>query len=91
MNKHTLLEESYDLCRDIGDKLAETYISLTGKPAADVKVDDETVIAKLKELQSHMADASAKNDKFPEGLKNIFADFDEKITDILYKYTQFNG
>ena len=32
-----------------------------------------------------------ENDKFPEGLKNIFADFDEKITDILYKYQQFNG
>lgn len=91
MNKHTLLEEAYDLCRDTGDKLAETYVSLTGKPAADVKVDDETVIAKLKELQSHMGDAVSKNGKFPEGLKNIFADFDEKITDILYKYQQFNG
>ena len=91
MSKHGLLEEAYDLCRDTGDALAETYISLTGKPASDAKTDDEAVIKKLEELQFHMADAVAKNDKFPEGLKNIFADFDEKITSILYKYRQFNG
>lgn len=91
MNKHVLLEEAYELCRDTSDKLAETYISLTGKKAANVKVDDETAITKLKELQTRMGDAVAKHDKFPEGLKNIFADFDEKITDILYKYRQFNG
>lgn len=91
MSKHTLLQEAYDLCRDTGDALAETYVSITGKPASDAKTDDESVIAKLKNLQERMAEASAKNEKFPEGLKNIFADFDEKITSILYKYKQFNG
>ena len=74
-----------------GDRLAESYVAITGKPAADVKVDDETVIAKLKELQSHMADVAAKNPKMSEGVKNIYADFDEKMTDIIYKFTQFDG
>jgi len=91
MSKHTLLQEAYELCRDTGDKLAETYVALAKKPAADVNVDDDSVISKLEELQSHMADAVTKNDKFPEGLKNIFADFDEKITSILYKYRQFDS
>ena len=91
MSKHTLLQEAYDLCRDTGDKLAETYVALTGKKASDVDTDDETVVAKLKELGARMNEAVAKNDGFPEGLKNIFADFDEKLTDILYKYQQFNG
>lgn len=91
MSKHTLLQEAYDLCRDTGDKLAETYVALTKRPASDAKVDDESVISKLEELQSRMADAVSKNDKFPEGLKNIFADFDEKITAILYKYRQFDA
>jgi len=91
MSKHTLLQEAYDLCRDTGDALAETYVSLTGKPASDDKTDDDSVLGKLENLQTRMAEACAKNDKFPEGLKNIFADFDEKITAILYKYRQFNG
>lgn len=91
MSKHTLLQDAYDLCRDVGDRLAESYVAITGKPAADVKVDDETVIAKLKELQSHMADVAAKNPKMSEGVKNIYADFDEKMTDIIYKFTQFDG
>ena len=30
--KHELLNEAYELCRDTGDKLAETYIALSGKP-----------------------------------------------------------
>ena len=91
MSKHTLLQEAYDLCRDTGDKLGETYVALTGKAASDAKVDDESVIAKLEELQKHMADLGAKNPKFPEGLKNVLADFDEKITGILYKYRQFTA
>jgi len=32
-----------------------------------------------------------KNDKFPEGVKNIFADFDEAMTTIIYKYQQFTA
>ena len=91
MSKHTLLQEAYDLCRDTGDALAETYVSLTGKPASDEKTDDETVIKALENLQARMAEASSKNEKFPEGLKNIYADFDEKITSILYKYRQFDS
>ena len=91
MSKHTLLQDAYDLCRDTGDSLAEKYVALAHKPASDAKVDDESVIAKLEELQTHMADAVKKNPNFPAGLKNVFANFDEKMTDILYKYRQFNG
>jgi hypothetical protein len=90
MSKHELLQEAYDLCRDTGDQLAETYIALTGNAAADVNTDDEVVIEKLQELRHRINDAAAKNDGYPEGLKNIFADFDEKITSIMYKYRQFD-
>ena len=90
MSKHVLLQEAYDLCRDTGDKLAETYVALSGNAAAEVNTDDETVIGKLQELGARMNEAVVKNDRFPEGLKNIFADFDEKLTSILYKYKQFD-
>ena len=91
MNKHVLLQDAYELCRDTGDKLAETYVALTGKKASDVDTDDEAVIGKLQELDGRMKEAVDSNGKFPEGLKNVFADFDEKLTSILYKYRQFNG
>ena len=91
MSKHTLLQEAYELCRDTGDALAEAYIGITGKAVSDENTDDETVIKKLENLKTRMAEACSKNDKFPEGLKNIFADFDEKITSILYKYRQFKS
>lgn len=99
-NKHELLQEAYELCRDTGDKMAETYIALSGspcvgKPTIDLdkmeSFSDEKVLPLLKNLQSHMQDALAKNDKFSEGVKNIFADFDEKMTSIIYKYQQFES
>lgn len=99
MNKHTLLNEAYDLCRDTGDKLAETYMSLTGKPCdkefpdtpRSVKFDDKAVVGLLKSINDNMKNAVEKNPKFSEGVKNIFADFDESMTTILYKYQQFNA
>ena len=66
-------------------------MALTGKKASDVKTDDEAVIGKLQELDDRMKEAVDSNGKFPEGLKNVFADFDEKLTSILYKYRQFHG
>ena len=82
-----------------GDKLAETYIALTGKPcdlkfpkiSAGSGLNDEDTIALLKKINSHMNEACAKNGKFTEGVKNIFADFDEAMTTIIYKYTQFSA
>ncbi len=98
MNKHSLLDNAYTLCRMTGDKLAETYISITNKPikgtcpeVSELEIDDESVLAKLKELQTRMQEACDSNGKFSEGLKNIFADFDESITDIIYKYQQFKS
>ncbi len=97
--KHELLNEAYELCRDTGDKLAETYIALTGKPCDKEfpKVEtgsglkDTDVLALLRKIDSHMNQACAKNEKFSEGVKNIFADFDEKMTVIIYKYSQFTA
>ena len=99
MVKHTLLNEAYDLCRDAGDKLAETYMALTNKPcdkefpaaSKSTKLDDKAVLELLKYINKHMNDAVKKNDKFPEGVKNIFADFDEAMTTIIYKYQQFSA
>ena len=99
--QHELLNEAYDLCRDVGDQLAETYIAKTGKdievkpgflkdiPSTDS--DTDKVLAHFKNLQEKMAGAVEKNPKFGEGIKNIFADFDEKITTIIYKWGQFKG
>ena len=97
MVKHTLLNEAYDLCRDAGDKLAETYMALTNKPcdkefpagSKSTDLDDKAVLELLKYIDKHMNDAVKKNDKFPEGVKKIFADFDEDMTTIIYKYQQF--
>ena len=97
--KHELLNEAYELCRDTGDKLAETYIALTGKPCdkefpkvdSGVGLKDTDVVALLKTIDSHMNQACAKNPKFPEGVKNAFADFDEAMTTIIYKYSQFSA
>ena len=98
MNKHTLLNEAYDLCREAGDKLAETYIALTNKPcdkefpkgSKSSITDDKEIVSLLKMIDKHMNDAVKKNPEFPEGVKNIFADFDEEMTTIIYKYQQFN-
>jgi DNA-binding ferritin-like protein len=98
-NKHELLDEAYNLCRDTGDKLAETYIALTDK---DIKVTrspalpstsakDSDVLAHLKDIQKKMQGAVEKNPKFSEGVKNIFADFDEAITTIIYKWSRFGA
>jgi len=97
MVKHTLLNEAYDLCRDAGDKLAETYMALTNKPcdkefpvaSKSTDLDDKAILELLKYIGKHMNDAVKKNDKFTEGVKNIFADFDESMTTIIYKYQQF--
>ena len=98
MAKHTLLQEAYELCRDTGDKLAETYIAITKQAikgtvpeAAEIGVDDESVMKCLENRQTRIQEAVSKNDKFSEGLKNIFADFDENITTIIYKYRQFES
>ena len=97
MSKHELLNEAYELCRDTGDQLAEAYIAImdkdievTAAPAfPSTSKKDEDVLAHLKELQKRMQEAVEKNDNFSEGVKNIFADFDEKITTIIYKWSRF--
>jgi hypothetical protein len=38
-----------------------------------------------------MQEAVSKNPKFSEGVKNYFADFDEKITSIIYKWSRFSA
>ena len=101
MTKHELLQEAYELCRDTGDKLAETYMSITDN-ACTGKADnvvgltekegtDEEALKLLETLQENMQGAVSKNDEFSEGIKNIFADFDESITKIIYKYKQFKA
>lgn len=97
--KHELLNEAYDLCRDTGDQLAEAYIAIVDRtievksvpafPSTDSK--DEAVLEHLKNLQKRMQEAVEKNPKFSEGVKNIFADFDEKITSIIYKWARFGA
>lgn len=95
--KHELLQEAYELCRDTGDALAETYIALTGKEcdkefpkiSTGSGMKDSNVLALLKKINSHMNQACSKNPKFSEGVKNRFADFDEAMTTIIYKYSQF--
>lgn len=98
-SKHELLDEAYSLCRDTGDKLAEAYIAIVDKaidvknapafPSTDSK--DEAVLAHLKTLQKRMQEAVEKNPNFSEGVKNIFADFDEQITTIIYKWARFSA
>lgn len=99
MNRHELLNEAYDLCRDTGDALAETYIAKTGKPCVgtisksvvDHVMDSSDILSRLRTIDERMNEAVAANPKFTEGVKNIFADFDEKMTGIIYKYFQFKG
>ena len=97
LSKHELLNEAYELCRDTGDQLAEAYIAIMDK---DIEVteapkfpstskNDSDVLAHLKNIQARMQEALEKNDNFGEGVKNIFADFDEKITTIIYKWSRF--
>ena len=98
-SKHELLNEAYDLCRDTGDKLAEAYIAIVDRPievkqapampSTDAK--DDAVLSHLKNLQQRMQEAVEKNPNFSEGVKNIFADFDEKITTIIYKWARFGA
>jgi len=98
-SKHELLNEAYDLCRDTGDKLAEAYIAIVDRPidirkapalpSTDTK--DAAVLEHLKNLQKRMQEAVEKNPKFSEGVKNIFADFDEQITTIIYKWARFSA
>jgi hypothetical protein len=57
----------------------------------DTPPSDEGVLNRLKTLQSRMQEAVSKNSKFSEGVKNIFADFDEKITTIIYKWSRFSA
>jgi DNA-binding ferritin-like protein len=89
-SKHELLDEAYTLGRDIGDKLAEAYIAIMDKPT-DTPPSDEEVLNRLKTLQRRMQEAVSKNSKFSEGVKNYFADFDEKITSIIYKWSRFSA
>lgn len=91
LSKHELLEDAYNSCRSTGDQLAEAYISLTEKPASDADTSDDAVIRELETIKARMADALGENEKFPEGLKNIFANFDEQLTTLLYKYRQFKS
>ena len=98
-SKHELLDEAYSLCRDTGDKLAEAYIAIMDKdivvkqppafPSTDT--DDAAILKHLKNLQDRMQEAVSKNPSFGEGVKNIFADFDEKITTIIYKWSRFSA
>ena len=97
LSKHELLDETYKLCRDTGDQLAEAYIAIMDKdievteapkfPSTSKK--DADVLEHLKNLQSRMQEAAERNENFSEGVKNIFADFDEKITTIIYKWSRF--
>jgi len=95
---HELLNEAYDLCRDTGDALAEKYVGRTNQkvdapfPASkdQIDVDRKDILAMLKNLRDHMADACKKNPGFSEGIKNIFADFDDKIDVIIYKFSRFH-
>ena len=98
-SKHELLDEAYSLCRNTGDQLAEAYIAIVDK---DIKVGrapalpstsskDSDVLAHLKNIQKRMQEAVAKNSKFSEGVKNIFADFDETMTTIIYKWSRFSA
>lgn len=99
LNKHELLNEAYDLCRDTGDQLAEAYIAIMDRdievtsapkfPSTSTKHGD--VLSHLKDIQGRMQEATERNAKFSEGVKNIFADFDEKITEIIYKWSRLVG
>lgn len=96
---HELLGEAYDLYRDTADKLGETYVVKAGKsvipesvPTPTAKTwdpDPDVVLSRLKEVLDNMNSAVEKNPKFTEGVKNIFADFDEKMTTIIYKFSRF--
>lgn len=98
-SKHALLNEVYELCRDVGDKMAETYMSITEKscmPGKDDQVcmpgcDEKDALSRMKALQSDMQNIVKNNNGFSEGIKNLFADFDETITGIIYKYQQFKS
>ena len=97
-NRHELLNEAYDLFRDTADKLGEDYVGYTDKDAEvsgkftfpSIDKGDEAVKNHLKEIQKHMQDAIDKNGKFGEGIKNVFADFDEKMNEIIYKWSRFH-
>lgn len=98
-SRHELLNDAYSLCRDAGDQMAEAYIAITGKPLKVGKQPampstDESpnaVLEHLKGIQTRMQEAVSKNARFSEGLKNIFADFDEKMTTIVYKWSRFQA
>lgn len=98
--KHELLNEAYELCRSTADKLGETYVEKTGKKVggeytmktvSELNPSDKDVVSYLTNIQTDMNNAVEKNEKFSEGIKNVFADFDESITSILYKYKQFDS
>lgn len=99
MNRHNLLQEMYELCRDTGDSMAETYMSLTEKPcmpASDSELHagsqgPDDALDSMVALKDDMNAVVAANPGFTEGVKNLFADFDEKATSIIYKYRQFKA
>ncbi|MCQ2123358.1 MAG: hypothetical protein MJZ25_04155 [Fibrobacter sp.] len=100
-NKHELLNDAYELCRDTGDAMAEAYIALTGNDCTPSAIElpqasswapsDDEILEVLKSINKHMNSAVEKNPNFSEGVKNMFADFDEAMTSIIYKYSRFGS
>lgn len=99
---HALLDDMYQLCRTTGDKLAETYMVLSGgdcipdgkRIGLDVdswEYDHGKVLDRMMDVQETMKNVVKAHDEYSEGVKNIFADFDEAALIITYKYSKFDN
>jgi DNA-binding ferritin-like protein len=97
--RHELCDQLYTLFHSTSDSLAETYEGIVDRkiivkklpPLSSTDDDPAAVLKHIKEIRKKMQDILNENEHFGEGIKNIFADFDEQMNEIIYKWTRFAG
>ena len=102
--EHEIMNEAYDLMRDTADRLAERYLSFGsvssfvpegnfGTDRKDWSPGKDTVLSRMESILDGMNRAMKENPGLSlyGGIGNIFADFDEKMSVLIYKYRRFKG
>ena len=96
--EHIVLQDLYETCDDIGDKLLEAAIGITGRPVSvsdvqnqnfsnvNVNYDGQTSIDKIIQIKN---EACALANGTSCGIDNIIGGFCETCDSVIYKLKQF--